>query len=271
MGSIRLTEAQIGKQIASPEAAKEVSFKHAFLILEPKKSAPGGVARHVLCAESDSERDAWVDAIKQYIDHEAAAASAEKRAGKKGGKVSKDDIKPVTSNKLQRRSSLDTSYFKQLAEMAEQNQKMSVGQLPVNFPGNGGDDESDADSKKKGRKAFWPKMFAGSNNGAPHSTSAGTSGNGANGLQGFGGPGDADWRKDNEPRGKNQVFGIPLKEAIQVARVREGYELPAIVYRCIDFLEARNAIQEEGIYRLSGSAVKIRNLKARFNEGMYRA
>lgn len=262
MGSICLTEAQIGKQIASPEATKEVSFKHAFLILEPKKSAPGGVARHVLCAESDPERDAWVDAIKQYIDHEAAAASREKRTGGKksgSGKISKDDIKPVaTTNKLQRRSSLDTSYFKQLAEMAEANQKMALGhhQLPANIPiAAGGDDESDADSKKKGRKAFWPKMFAGSHNGSSSSNAAPS-------------PLDTDWRsKDSEPKGKKQVFGIPLKEAIQVARVREGYELPAIVYRCIDFLEARNAIQEEGIYRLSGSAVKIRNLKARFNEG----
>ncbi|KAI9314686.1 Rho GTPase activation protein, partial [Zopfochytrium polystomum] len=42
-------------------------------------------------------------------------------------------------------------------------------------------------------------------------------------------------------------------------------ELPAVVYRCIEYLEARNAKDEEGIYRLSGSNSTIQGLKERFN------
>jgi len=41
--------------------------------------------------------------------------------------------------------------------------------------------------------------------------------------------------------------------------------LPAIVFRSIQYLEAKKADQEEGIYRLSGSSAVIKNLKDRFN------
>ncbi|KAH9479619.1 putative Rho-type GTPase-activating protein 2 [Psilocybe cubensis] len=58
------------------------------------------------------------------------------------------------------------------------------------------------------------------------------------------------------------VFGVPLEEALDVAQM---CNLPAIVFRSIQYLEAKKADQEEGIYRLSGSSAEIKNLKDRFN------
>lgn len=62
-----------------------------------------------------------------------------------------------------------------------------------------------------------------------------------------------------------------------ISRIRPGLELPAVVYRCVEYLEAKvrlgglarpilslistikqNAECEEGIFRLSGSANVIR-------------
>jgi hypothetical protein len=60
------------------------------------------------------------------------------------------------------------------------------------------------------------------------------------------------------------VFGIPLEESLDVAQIAN---LPAIVFRCIQYLEAKKADQEEGIYRLSGSSAVIKSLKDRFNMG----
>ncbi|KAF9349854.1 hypothetical protein BGX26_011903 [Mortierella sp. AD094] len=62
-----------------------------------------------------------------------------------------------------------------------------------------------------------------------------------------------------------QVFGVSLEQAVDQARVQPGYELPAVVYRCIEYLNAHNAKLEEGIYRLNGSAAVIKSLKDRFN------
>jgi len=63
-----------------------------------------------------------------------------------------------------------------------------------------------------------------------------------------------------------QVFGVSLEQAIEQAIVQPGYQLPAVVYRCIEYLNAHNAKMEEGIYRLNGSATIIKNLKDRFNQ-----
>lgn len=60
------------------------------------------------------------------------------------------------------------------------------------------------------------------------------------------------------------VFGVTLEESLEVSSVAH---LPSIVFRAIQYLEAKNAEQEEGIYRLSGSSAVIKNLKDMFNAG----
>jgi len=60
------------------------------------------------------------------------------------------------------------------------------------------------------------------------------------------------------------VFGVPLEDSLDVAQM---CNLPAIVFRSIQYLEAKKADQEEGIYRLSGSSAVIKSLKDRFNNG----
>lgn len=60
------------------------------------------------------------------------------------------------------------------------------------------------------------------------------------------------------------VFGVPLEESVAVSQIAN---LPSIVFRCIQYLEAKKADQEEGIYRLSGSSAVIKSLKDRFNAG----
>lgn len=62
------------------------------------------------------------------------------------------------------------------------------------------------------------------------------------------------------------VFGVTLEESLEVASIGG---LPAIVFRCIEYLEKVKADQEEGIYRLSGSSAVIKNLKDKFNAGKY--
>jgi len=62
------------------------------------------------------------------------------------------------------------------------------------------------------------------------------------------------------------VFGVSLEDSLEVASLAS---LPAIVFRCIQYLEEKKAELEEGIYRLSGSSAVIKNLKDRFNHGAW--
>jgi len=69
LGTIAITGAQIGRQHRPAdrrESDEEGEYRHAFLIIEPKKTT-GGSHRHVLCAESDSERDSWVEILVRYV------------------------------------------------------------------------------------------------------------------------------------------------------------------------------------------------------------
>ncbi|KAG2216182.1 hypothetical protein INT45_003998 [Circinella minor] len=135
-------------------------------------------------------------------------------------------------------------------------------------------DVGDGKKKKGNRRTFWAKkIFAGD---------MGTSIPSTNSIRGFLTRNSSDASSAEQPispfhqtnnnskggKSTSHVFGVPLEEAIRVCKISENYELPAVVYRCIEYLEAKNATQEEGIYRLSGSAVKIKTLKQQFDQGV---
>lgn len=221
------------------------------------------------------ERDQWVDAMKQYIDYENL------------GKMPNQSNQPIDYrqqlNKYLQRSRSDASSLKNKkrkdANQKHQRQRSSLDENMMREITKEQQEGNDDDNKKNGKsRNFWGrKKSAGNdsnenNNNLPNlkdlTPEQVTALMNSNGLVGI-----LDNNNNNGnplspkgPRGPNQVFGIPLEEAVNVRRISENYELPAIVYRCIEYLEAKNACQEEGIYRLSGSAAKIRKLKEKFNE-----
>lgn len=78
-----------------------------------------------------------------------------------------------------------------------------------------------------------------------------------------GGASDKDDKQSQASRAPPRaVFGVTLEESLDVASV---VGLPAVVFRCVQYLEAKKAHEEEGIYRLSGSSSVVKALKDRFN------
>ncbi|KAK9455044.1 hypothetical protein V1511DRAFT_459312 [Dipodascopsis uninucleata] len=62
------------------------------------------------------------------------------------------------------------------------------------------------------------------------------------------------------------VFGLSLSQAIEVSYIQRGQvRIPSVVYRCIEYLDEKQAAREEGIFRLNGSSTVIKVLKERFN------
>ncbi|KAI9288288.1 hypothetical protein BC943DRAFT_318154 [Umbelopsis sp. AD052] len=404
LGSIRLTDAQIGRQQTNtthePHDSSVSAYRHAFLILEPKKTATNGIARHVLCADSDDERDEWVEAMIQYIGvKEESVTSAtprtsrdrderKKAAAKKIRKVSKDEIVPIsaapisqlmierneklmfppgphrspsdsslarddasspktpgtpntpndslsssiptnsplaqTASSDQHRASLDQnySYFTHSAKTVTRRSSMihlsgrdgettpqSETRSETSSPVAGGKSSSEpageeleaslAEKKakqKSNRMTFWGKKMFNSSNTDPYasngaslgtgprpststSTSTSSPGQSSSGLRGFlsrgsnDSPTDRASHQDRRKKGgeeavkrpAKQVFGVPLEAAVKVSPAAEGYDLPSVVFRCIEYLDAKDAAIEEGIYRLSGSSAVIKGLKEKFN------
>ncbi|TLD25082.1 hypothetical protein PspLS_05559 [Pyricularia sp. CBS 133598] len=318
LGTIKLQKAQIGKQSApqtngtsSPSSAAggneemDNQYRHAFLILEPKKKDPSSMTKHVLCAESDTERDQWVDALLRWIDYRdpEEEEAKKKEVLKKESKQSQSgDGRVGRSNSKQKKSSRPSKQQDNESLISVNYEATQQGEMPHSAPnrkGNSGPNYDQPCPTPMGMSSQQNFAISGPQNPQPISDSA--SWGSRTGGSGLLPPDEKKIRKRSffgfatkQPRGSSdgtdslfggesssgpsaasgghptgpfrQVFGAPLAEAVRYnAPFDVKVPLPAVVYRCIQYLEANNALNEEGIFRLSGSNVVIKQLRERFN------
>lgn len=326
LGTIRLQNAQIGKQSQhnqSPSRAgddNDSQYRHAFLILEPKRNSPNNHVRHVLCAESDAERDVWVEALLHYVDGQTGDERARSMTGSVdsgSGKLVKKSLSKTQDTATQ---SPESETFNELRGVGYEStvpaQKPIVQIMPEQRPTESpSPTTASIQSSARGQGAYSSKAISGPSNGTkiedPGSWGASKAISGpSNGVKienagawgnkmhmapppqskehkkrsNFWGlrdrhPSDLSITHTNESNlGLSQqqmerssnvrpVFGMPIAEAVHYCPPRgmPNVCLPAVVYRCLEYLEAQDAASEEGIFRLSGSSVVIKNLKDRFN------
>ncbi|TGJ84015.1 hypothetical protein E0Z10_g4764 [Xylaria hypoxylon] len=307
LGTIKLLNAQIGKQAQHNTDGSPIGgvngdepdnqYRHAFLVLEPKKKDTSSYVKHVLCAESDHERDQWVDTLLRWIDYrdpneddaslKSNTQSHDNQAHVTGATAKKKMYGPAKS--LEPRNESQNSLIGMSYDTAKQGdipdgapprrrgtaspellEKPGASLYTISAPRNPHiiSDSASWGSKtnllqpgpsieeKKQRKrsffGFGPKARSSSDDQDPLYNSSGGS----------------TPQPQLESRGPvRQVFGAPLAEAVRYCGpVDTNVPLPAVVYRCIQYLDLRDAILEEGIFRLSGSNVVIKQLRERFNQ-----
>ena len=297
LGTIKLVDAQIGRQSIqhsshSPSRGGDDvnnQVRHAFLILEPKRKDSSNYIRHVLCAESDAERDEWVEALLHHVTGQPVDASRIRPSA-----VKSDSSSSRVSASQSRRKDSEAEGVE--AEESEALQALSYadtipGQTPLRMLG---DRPNPEPSSPVVGAPFQNslKVISGPTNGTVIQD-AGAWGNklpespkskerelkkrsiwgfrekvSSDGMTNHSNDSNADLSRINEEKATNvrPVFGIPLQEAADfcMAAGTDVY-LPAVVFRCLDYLEANGASSEEGIFRLSGSNVVIKALRERFN------
>ncbi len=308
LGTIKLQRAQIGKQAhhaneGSPAQGGSADdgdnqYRHAFLILEPKKKDPNSMTKHVLCAESDRERDQWVEALLRWIDYEedeqpkkdaqdprhgergsgkkknsgqskqqqaqaaaaAAAAAAEEHligvsyeATKQGDTPQGVPVKGRQSGAQDHESTHSQSTASSYTISAPRDPQLITHTEPWGSKLGMGLAPPTQEEKKARKRSFFgfgPKTR--------------TSSDGQDSLFGSDGGGSLPTNQYQGPI--RQAFGATLAEAVRYnAPTDVRVPLPAVVYRCIQYLDTKNAILEEGIFRLSGSNLVIKQLRERFN------
>ncbi|RPB11142.1 hypothetical protein P167DRAFT_546496 [Morchella conica CCBAS932] len=306
LGQIKLQSAQIGRQSQSQkvkeplegETDTESQYRHAFLILEPKRKDSSTLVRHVLCAESDAERDEWVEALMQYVDKSDVAEDASGKEGrekkKRYGPKHKDskDSQTIEQDKLHALGYEQTTPGPEPARgpTPEELQRMRNTPSPQNSI------SSSIIATQSSSTITAPTLQP-----APERTaqvkqiSAPTNGSVISDLAAWGAKLTHSEQKaakkrsiwgfrqrsssdlDNHHLGgtpyhqigerlNRSVFGATLEEAVHLSKpFGVTVSLPAVVYRCIEYLEAKDAASEEGIFRLSGSNVVIKGLRERFN------
>ncbi|KAH8602830.1 hypothetical protein B0O99DRAFT_498769 [Bisporella sp. PMI_857] len=317
LGTIKLQGAQIGKQQQtnnqSPSRGDlddpDNQYRHAFLILEPKRKDNSSKVKHVLCAESDKERDQWVDALSQYLDYRStdeeddAPRASQREHGRKISAGS-SQVNGASSKKKASASSRSQT----LPEISDDLRGLSYestkpGSIPIGARGNtSGTPSPPTTGYERDPMSQLPNSQSTKSISAPKNVQpiqdAGSWGNKQNLLApigaedkkqrkrsffGFGSkPRASTDSQDTGPTNDSQtnlsqmayeqhgpirpVFGSPLNEAVRFNHpVDVHIQLPAVVYRCIEYLDANNAANEEGIFRLSGSNLVIKQLRERFN------
>lgn len=308
LGAIKLQNAQIGKQSNgnsnnsnSTSEDEENQYRHAFLILEPKKKDSNSLVRHVLCAESDQERDAWVEALLQYVDfkddeehsHPGRQAQALKAeiSGPRSPRQQKslNDLRPVTAAVAAAgQKDLRGTHYN---DMVAGDAPIIGGAPPLSprFPDAPGSPMLDGGERQgshpnisgptnlqvisnTGDWGLKPPPTPNARDGnkkrsvfqLPFSNRGRSSSEIGSGEQS--GSGSASIASGRPSTAVRAVFGVELAQAVEYATpVDVVTELPAVVYRCIEYLTAQNAVAEEGIFRLSGSNTVIKSLKERFN------
>lgn len=280
LGTIKLLNARIGRQTQNDPAANaevdtENQYRHAFLILEPKRKDNNSFLRHVLCAESDFERDEWVETLLHYIDERPAEPRSQYGAGipstqvkdtKASYKTTVEDggSKAAVSPKLIQSQSDTPSPSNASSHTSEFAQEPTSKSVNISGPMNGGvisdaglwgnksaghGSSKEREQKKRTlfdhfRKSSYEQLAVAPQQAQPKRTD------------------------HNVHRGGHirPVFGMQLQEAVEYYSPTDVHVyLPAVVYRCIEYLRAKNAASEEGLFRLSGSNIVIRALKDRFN------
>ena len=312
LGTIKLQAAQIGKQSQqqsnqSPSRGGDDidnQYRHAFLILEPKRKDSNSHVRHVLCAESDLERDEWVEALLQYVDYSSSgderARSTRPRHGSGAGKKSSAPARGLIRKDSSNANSPDSEFPESLHTLSYEDtvaaeaptlgststgrnletpsppMTSALSQGPgtsdshslkcISVPTNGGpiqvvcawgnkslaaDRTKDKEHKKR---SFWGFKARSSTDLAVQAQSDFSSMNSAH-------------PRPTERTGFiRAAFGATLADAVENCPPLDvDVHLPAVVYRCIEYLDAKDAASEEGIFRLSGSNVLIKALRERFN------
>lgn len=281
-GSISLIDAQIARQTST--STEDAEYRHAFMILEPKRKDASTINRHILCAETDDERDEWIDALLPFTEISEndesviVVAPTETRflAPLKNtveGKTAKMGSRPGPEKKrlpLLQTVSYDSTHPAESPHFGGNSARVSWSPTST-------DNASDSSSllgrpnqaniqaaqampvknspsmarKKRSIFGFRTKVVEDCVPTVPIMT-----------KQSY----DVTNLPIQQTSMVRGVFGIPLAEAAEY-HSPNGIDvaLPAPVYRCIEYLEQKHATKEEGIFRLSGSNSTVKALKERFN------
>lgn len=255
LGTIKLTNARIGSQKNEDVGSGDPDdqYRHAFLIQEPKKKDSTTYVRHVLCADGDVDRDLWVRALLRYTEAVAQSDSTNTTLEQDADKTAADAKDRNTSA-----SSPSPTSINSLTEAGDQ---MVRG--VISGPMNGAPIQ---DSTRWGNIPATPQIRdnKGGVMGKLFNSKKASSSENLNSTN----------KQDQVPKPRvlrhngyvRAVFGLPLADAVEYcAPFNLDIQLPAVVYRSIEYLRFRNAINEEGIFRLSGSNITVKTLKERFN------
>lgn len=272
---IRLKGSQIGRQSAD-SVAEEKGYRHAFLLMEGQKLSKlsNSLPKHFFCAENDQERDEWIECLVAYNgssdDTFASTNSSEVDLDNtvtlnQGGQMHLTNLLPLHKNRDRSTSSVNSSggmHSHGWSGTTVNDQE----DVKENAAAAAAAAASAAAAKKLKKRSMFPFRSKGATNEMgstesepailPYLTPVKQESTMQHYLD----------QMDLDSEVSKSIFGRDIVEAFNLSNQNYyGRQIPTVCCRCLDFLTKTGAVFEEGIFRLSGSASSIRQLKDKFN------
>ncbi|EGV62460.1 hypothetical protein CANTEDRAFT_126477 [Yamadazyma tenuis ATCC 10573] len=282
---INLKHCQIGRQ-SNDSVAEDKGYRHAFLIMESHKSSKlsNSFPKHFFCAENDYERDEWVNALidmslvvdsnststANSIKDDIAGYNVNFQTPRNYGSDYQDE--PDYTNKTKSPVPSNVSYqtmdsLEKEKPTDKKGKKRSIfpfrtkGSNPNSSTSQLFDASNLVDSDLSNAIASSPNANSSFTSNSSHQNGTSATVVEDSSIQSY-----LDKMGLDEQVNKS-IFGRELVQAYEISHHNFlGREVPSIIYRCIEFLLKTGAVYEEGIFRLSGSASTIRQLKEAFNK-----
>ncbi|KAI8884527.1 RhoGAP-domain-containing protein [Backusella circina FSU 941] len=276
LGMIRLSNSQISEH-TSIDHETETGGGYGFVILEQRKSASSRLYRHTLFADSISEREMWINALRNSTDAIFMEDNNKHMLPEPKILDSIDNLilEPSSSTEsirvatVRKRPSIDHiySYFHGSGSRRRSStnnimrESISAPHTPdfMNLTNDNEDPDSRNHKARSPRRAFWGKKKNNNNELLPPTSPSSS-------ILSISADGVHPYSEEEDGSGHRKTFGLPLDNIVSISKIYNNYQLPSIAHRCIEYLEERNGLLEEGIYRMSGSSQKLLLLRKRFNE-----
>lgn len=279
--------------------------KNGFLINEHKKSSLSSNSKYYVCTESAKERESWISAINEFTDiqnteshsHSSSAGPSNHWINMPGNHNDANRLMPkssATMNNIDQSFDSSTNPYEQKTSLSVSMQPSSQSsrQPSTNSSPRQATDPNDPIDDREARRLKMRSIFPFKklNLNSMTSSAATTSPhihtlNDSNSTVDFEAvtviPQDSsltpidDKMKDftptspssYQPSGKG-VFGSNLEACLKLSShiYQHNYELPSVVYRCLEYLYKNHGLREEGVFRLSGSSTMIKTLQERFDK-----
>ncbi|QHS76621.1 GTPase-activating protein BEM3 [Saccharomyces paradoxus] len=266
--------------------------RNGFLITEHKKSGLSTSTKYYICTETSKERELWLSAFSDYIDPSQTSSLSNSRNANEVDSASHLSV-GTHHSKFGNASTSSTetpSYVTDLTREYNSNNSISNNNSYTansdgidsnsssysNFLSSSTTDEEKDSRRAKMRSLFPFKKLTGPASAMNHIgiTMSNDSDSPTSPDSIIKSPSKklmevpTSSNSSPVPHSSTTIFGSSLETCLRLSshKYQNVYDLPSVVYRCLEYLYKNRGIQEEGIFRLSGSSTVIKTLQERFDK-----
>ncbi|SCU82893.1 LADA_0C08548g1_1 [Lachancea dasiensis] len=254
--NIKLQHAVIELQANLPD--DKHGTKNGFIVVVPKKGGLSSGTKYYFCCESPRERESWISNLTEFVEVSAATSFSVHNKSENSSVLDHSSVGNDTS------TDIAPSYLGPMANLQEPVTAAPTQGSDVNIT------DEERESKRSRMRSFFPFKKASSQT-PTHSEFSHSNGNerGASTTA----TNELSIEKSlqamdlNAEPASDKVFGSTLVNCLSLSShlYQGSYNVPSIVYRCMEYLYRNHGIEEEGIFRISGSTVLIKSLQERFD------